>query len=1041
MADSLHSHSHSLSLSEDQPFDLRFYSSNPLRDANSDSAAGSSSAKYKLFSPAKLPISRSPCITIPPGLSPTSFLESPVLLSNMKAEPSPTTGSFLKPHLMQCSGGTAGFSLSANSSNRNSVDGRQNSCFEFRPHTGSDSVSGLPPAAPTCTNNQKNEPYEQVQTQCQSQSFASLPSVKSEMASSSKELSLPASVHMFASRATVHTGVDSDELNEGVPPSTGVQASQPDHKDIGPSVTAERSSDDGYNWRKYGQKLVKGCEFPRSYYKCTHPNCEVKKIFERSHEGQITEIVYKGTHDHPKPQPARRYTAGGIMSVQEKTDKFSSLTAQEDKSAINAQISHHIESNGIPELSAYGTNDDCVEGAASQFNSTNDEGDEDDPFSKRRKLDGVGIDVTSVVKPIREPRVVVQTVSEVDILDDGYRWRKYGQKVVRGNPNPRSYYKCTNAGCPVRKHVERASHDPKAVITTYEGKHNHDVPTARNSSHDMVGPTTVNGMSRVRSEESDSISLDLGVGISGSVAENRSNERHQQVMDTEVLQNQANRVGSNFKVLQVNPIPTYYGVVNGGGVYGSRDNSVESTWIGRRRRRSKSKSKATTRLFVLSSHSNPKILKSNRRSRYGKTLSPYDSDDDAGGDGFEYDDDWDEDDWLSDDEFAETKASDKQRFKSWNPANKSQGSHRHSKKEWGVGSIKVGQTKPNNIGSLGADGRGKLEVGSSTKNRFCRLSEELDLDEKWFPLLDYLSTFGLKESHFIQMYERHMPSLQINVGSAQERLEFLLSVGVKHGDMRKILLRQPQILEYTVENNMKSHVAFLVSLGIPDSRMGQIITATPSLFSYSVENSLKPTVRYLVEEVGIKKSDLSKVVQLSPQILVQRIDSSWTTRFSFLTKELGAPRDNIVKMVRKHPQLLHYSIEDGLLPRINFLRSIGMRNSDILKVLTSLTQVFSLSLEGNLKPKYMYLIHELRNEVQSLAKYPMYLSLSLDQRIRPRHRFLVSLKKAPKGPFPLSSLVPTDESFCQQWAGTSVDKYLAFRQNLLLKEFAEKYER
>ncbi|XP_028127034.1 probable WRKY transcription factor 20 isoform X1 [Camellia sinensis] len=578
MADSLHSHS--LSVSEDQPFDLRFYSSNPLRDANSDSAAGSSSAKYKLFSPAKLPISRSPCITIPPGLSPTSFLESPVLLSNMKAEPSPTTGSFLKPHLMQCSGGTAGFSLSANSSNRNSVDGRQNSCFEFRPHTGSDSVSGLPPAAPTITagtNNQKNEPYEQVQTQCQSQSFASLPSVKSEMASSSKELSLPASVHMFASRATVHTGVDSDELNEGVPPSTGVQASQPDHKDIGPSVTAERSSDDGYNWRKYGQKLVKGCEFPRSYYKCTHPNCEVKKIFERSHEGQITEIVYKGTHDHPKPQPARRYTAGGIMSVQEKTDKFSSLTAQEDKSAINAQISHHIESNGIPELSAYGTNDDCVEGAASQFNSTNDEGDDDDPFSKRRKLDGVGIDVTSVVKPIREPRVVVQTVSEVDILDDGYRWRKYGQKVVRGNPNPRSYYKCTNAGCPVRKHVERASHDPKAVITTYEGKHNHDVPTARNSSHDMVGPATVNGMSRVRSEESDSISLDLGVGISGSVAENRSNERHQQVMDTEVLQNQANSVGSNFKVLQVNPIPTYYGVVNGGGVYGSRDNSVESS--------------------------------------------------------------------------------------------------------------------------------------------------------------------------------------------------------------------------------------------------------------------------------------------------------------------------------------------------------------------------------------------------------------------------------------------------------------------------------
>lgn len=38
---------------------------------------------------------------------------------------------------------------------------------------------------------------------------------------------------------------------------------------------------------------------------------------------------------------------------------------------------------------------------------------------------------------VKEPRIVVQTTSEIDILDDGYRWRKYGQKVVKGNPNPR----------------------------------------------------------------------------------------------------------------------------------------------------------------------------------------------------------------------------------------------------------------------------------------------------------------------------------------------------------------------------------------------------------------------------------------------------------------------------------------------------------------------------------------------------------------------------------------------------------------------------
>ena len=51
--------------------------------------------------------------------------------------------------------------------------------------------------------------------------------------------------------------------------------------------------------------------------------------------------------------------------------------------------------------------------------------------------------------------------------------------------NIRSYYKCTTANCTVRKHVERASTDVKAVITTYEGKHNHDIPASRTSSHQL----------------------------------------------------------------------------------------------------------------------------------------------------------------------------------------------------------------------------------------------------------------------------------------------------------------------------------------------------------------------------------------------------------------------------------------------------------------------------------------------------------------------------------------------------------------------------
>lgn len=87
------------------------------------------------------------------------------------------------------------------------------------------------------------------------------------------QTSNPSSIPNEASQQ--QTAPSTSELRSSMVQSS--EASHSDSKYHPSSHAAGKPADDRYNWRKYGQKQVKGSEYPRSYYKCTHLNCPVKR--------------------------------------------------------------------------------------------------------------------------------------------------------------------------------------------------------------------------------------------------------------------------------------------------------------------------------------------------------------------------------------------------------------------------------------------------------------------------------------------------------------------------------------------------------------------------------------------------------------------------------------------------------------------------------------------------------------------------------------------------------------------------------------------
>ncbi|KAL6609783.1 hypothetical protein ACP70R_039752 [Stipagrostis hirtigluma subsp. patula] len=65
--------------------------------------------------------------------------------------------------------------------------------------------------------------------------------------------------------------------------------------------------------------------------------------------------------------------------------------------------------------------------------------------------------------------------------EDGFLWRKYGQKDIQNSKYPRTYFRCSykpDNGCMATRQVQQLEEDPSLYVVTYFGEHTCDMDAA-----------------------------------------------------------------------------------------------------------------------------------------------------------------------------------------------------------------------------------------------------------------------------------------------------------------------------------------------------------------------------------------------------------------------------------------------------------------------------------------------------------------------------------------------------------------------------------
>nr|ADE76674.1 unknown [Picea sitchensis] len=207
-----------------------------------------------------------------------------------------------------------------------------------------------------------------------------------------------------------------------------------------------------------------------------------------------------------------------------------------------------------------------------------------------------------------------------------------------------------------------------------------------------------------------------------------------------------------------------------------------------------------------------------------------------------------------------------------------------------------------------------------------------------------LSGILKKRPHLVRTRSTH---------TAQQAVQLLRDSGFTEDQVCKIITRNPSILTYNADRQLKPKIEFMKTLGLTAHEIGNVTCQGPRLLSHSIEKTVQPNILYLQNLFG-SEADVSKVLKRVPGILVNtNMPERLRNKLKYLAS-FGIPENEIKDLVRRNPVILNVSMDKM------------QKNMD-------------------------FIIHTAGLPAKFLLSCPLLPAFSLESRIKPRHKVLMSI--------------------------------------------------